>query len=276
MLNSEPGKARLLVSVADLKAKFNTKGFRNQKVKLHVELRQADGADSQVEGVDREVEVLFDSQPPTLTVDGDLKTQEGQALTVSLIAEDPLSGVDKVEAALKLGEKDKLEGPILARFVSGDALKCRLELTIPKDKLMALEPGEHDLFLQATDKSGNATLTIDNKQTFIIARKPDEPKEPAASTKGSIHGVVTFDKKPQKDVEVKIGGTGSKSMKTDDKGAYRFPNLEPGDYTIEAHATIKNKARKFPSGKDPFGKEIQSDKVVVPPGKAVPKDMTLE
>jgi hypothetical protein len=209
-------------------------------------------------------EVIIDGEKPEITSRFPPRTvKQGEKVEVQVDANDSfgnkeLSGVKLVEWSVAIDDQGNLKDKKPAQAISPG----RYEF-VGTD---SLEPGKYRLYAQAADYKGNISDVVEIGT--LTVEKPPEPPAVAATPAGerpgagggaaqtapkksSISGTVTFNKQPP----LKATVTLKKKGLTDDKGetkdvggngAFRFDNLEPGEYQLSAEGVAKNVKRKWP------------------------------
>jgi hypothetical protein len=188
-------------------------------------------------------EIFLDDTPPRdleLVVEDQIDKAK-EAFTVRLNVKPPPSKIKEV--SFFLGSKGDLAKAEAARLFPGkargpDGSVWEATLKIPKD-------AANSLLVSARAKSG-LDLTETTEAEFKMVAEPvvvANPKD-AASKLGAIEGTVIEGKLPQKGVEVALydlmpqanQNPLKQTVKTDEKGAFLFSDLEPKRYRLYCKA----------------------------------------
>jgi hypothetical protein len=207
---------------------------------------------------------VFDARPPTIEVPAAVNVVVGRPLIVPLrVLDDPresfaqapgthipgVSGVERVDWAIDAKGDGKPEAWLPAVGLGGGMYELRVPTaTVP--------PGRQTpLLVRATDRVGHANepMRVWLDAAPIVA-------------KNSIEGRVTLKGRGEEGVPVTIDGPGApKPTRSGKDGKFKFSDLEPGDYKLQAQGPVRNQTYKS---------EVSPVTVAAPPAPA--SSATLE
>jgi hypothetical protein len=207
---------------------------------------------------------IFDARPPTIEVPAAVNVVVGRPLIVPLrVLDDPresfaqapgthipgVSGVERVDWAIDAKGDGKPEAWLPAVGLGGGMYELRVPTT-------TVPPGRQTpLLVRATDRVGHANepMRVWLDAAPIVA-------------KNSIEGRVTLKGRGEEGVPVTIDGPGApKPTRSGKDGTFKFSDLEPGDYKLQAQGPVRNQTYKS---------EVSPVTVAAPPAPA--SSATLE
>ncbi len=249
------GEYAIATRVTDFAIELPCRGLLNQEVRLLARMVSGDGAAPSGQAIDS-VNVILDGEPPRLRVVAPNTIQAGNPLTVQVTAEDALSHVSRVEAAVdvdRVGHFGEAK-PLPAAF---DTRSGTWQLPVPTDDLQAGQP--YTLLVRATDAVGN-TSPLAKHEFRVMAPPPTRPggegsPRPRQPTSRDVTGIVSFRGAPVGQADVELEGSGKPAVKADAQGRFAFRGIAAGEYTLKANGVAQN---RFRSGE-------QQVKVVIPP-----------
>jgi hypothetical protein len=256
------GTAALAVraTVTDWDLKPSGEGYEN--VDVEAEARLVLPGEQQPLVVRRRF--VFDARPPTIETPPVVNVVVGRPLVIPLrVMDDPreslaqapgthipgVSGVDKVEWAIDAKGDGKPEAWLPAVGLGG----AMYELRVPT---ATMPPGRQTpLLVRATDRAGHANEPM---RVWL-----DTAPLPA---KNSIEGRVTLKGRGEEGVPVSADGPGApKPTKSGKDGKFKFSDLEPGDYKLQARGPVRNQS---------YQSEVSPVTVAAPPAPS--SSVTLE
>ncbi len=207
---------------------------------------------------------IFDARPPAIEVPAAVNVVVGRPLIVPLrVLDDPresfaqapgthipgVSGVERVDWAIDAKGDGKPEAWLPAVGLGGGMYELRVPTT-------TVPPGRQTpLLVRATDRVGHANepMRVWLDAAPIVA-------------KNSIEGRVTLKGRGEEGVPVTIDGPGApKPTRSGKDGTFKFSDLEPGDYKLQAQGPVRNQTYKS---------EVSPVTVAAPPAPA--SSATLE
>jgi hypothetical protein len=207
---------------------------------------------------------VFDARPPAIETPPVVNVVVGRPLVIPLrVTDDPresfaqapgthipgVSGVEKVEWAIDAKGDGKPEAWLPAVGLGGGMYELRVPTT-------TMPPGRQTpLLVRATDRAGNANDAV---RVWL-----DTAPLPA---KNSIEGRVTLKGRGEEGVPVTADGPGApKPIRSGKDGKFKFSDLEPGDYKLQARGPVRNQS---------YQSEVSSVTVAAPPAPG--SSVTLE
>ena len=207
---------------------------------------------------------VFDARPPTIETPPVVNVVVGRPLVIPLrVMDDPreslaqapgthipgVSGVDKVEWAIDAKGDGKPEAWLPAVGLGGGMYELRVPTT-------TMPPGRQTpLLVRATDRAGHAN---DAMRVWL-----DTAPLPA---KNSIEGRVTLKGRGEEGVPVTADGPGApKPTRSGKDGKFKFSDLEPGEYKLQARGPVRNQS---------YQSEVSPVTVAAPPAPS--SSVTLE
>jgi hypothetical protein len=207
---------------------------------------------------------VFDARPPTIETPPVVNVVVGRPLVIPLrVMDDPreslaqapgthipgVSGVDKVEWAIDAKGDGKPEAWLPAVGLGGAMYELRVPTT-------TVPPGRQTpLLVRATDRAGHANEPM---RVWL-----DTAPLPA---KNSIEGRVTLKGRGEEGVPVTADGPGApKPTRSGKDGKFKFSDLEPGEYKLQARGPVRNQS---------YQSEVSPVTVAAPPAPA--SSVTLE
>ena len=207
---------------------------------------------------------VLDARPPAIETPPVVNVVVGRPLVIPLrVTDDPreslaqapgthipgVSGVDKVEWAIDAKGDGKPEAWLPAVGLGGSMYELRVPTT-------TMPPGRQTpLMVRATDRAGNAN---DAMRVWL-----DTAPLPA---KNSIEGRVTLKGRGEEGVPVTADGPGApKPTRSGKDGKFKFSDLEPGDYKLQARGPVRNQS---------YQSDVSPVTVAAPPAQA--SSVTLE
>jgi hypothetical protein len=246
------------LEMLDLSPYLNEVHVRAQLVRLEQGREEVLGDADQP--ADKEIVLYLDGEAPTVSARGPTRAVDpNQKFRVDVYARDQVTEVDKVEYAIKVQPKPESPDPDERILVEPKPVPRQPNGVY--QLIHAFEaPGEHELWFQATDKSGNKSPP---EKVLVTVRKPvtaDPGGQPAPPQPGQIVGRAVLPDGARGDI-TKVVLTDAQGQVVDEQsnlsdGQFRFDNVKPGQYTLEAHGTVSGN----------FGKPVPI-KVVVESGK---------
>ncbi len=219
------------------------KTYRLSETKADMRVRLALPAHG-VRTKDDKATIVLDGEPPKIVRYGvQSPVAKGADVPVSLELSD-LSGIDRVvfglvkNEAATLDEKEKLAEIPSAQL----AEKSELEFAVPtkeaKPELLAGQ--KYLLAVRVWDRVGHSSQEV----RPITIEKPAEKTKAVAKT-GTIEGQVCYERSGRvvdwTRLEVRLEKLG-RTAKPTDNGRFVFPDVPPGDYTVEATGIAMNTA----------------------------------
>ncbi|MEQ1831008.1 MAG: carboxypeptidase-like regulatory domain-containing protein, partial [Pirellula sp.] len=241
MMNSiSNGRVTLTANVTDISFDLPPPSLKNDRVNLLAKL-SAGG-----EMVwSKPIEVVVDSDPPTVT---GVEIMPGTtfALGVDLMVrvgvdDAKLSGIESVELLVDskgIGEFTPASGVPKACDRQSDG---SWTLTLPTTDLL---PGRATLLVRATDRVGNKSEV---SKTVLSVLSEQEWQERLKRMIQELSGMVSYLDNPLPDAKVTLEdekGAFLHRTKTDVRGAFRLPGVQPGKYKVVATGVVKNRPRK--------------------------------
>ena len=207
---------------------------------------------------------VFDARPPTIETPPVVNVTVGRPLVIPLrVTDDPreslaqapgthipgVSGVDKVEWAIDAKGDGKPEAWLPAVGLGGGMYELRVPTT-------TVPPGRQTpLLVRATDRVGHSDPPM---RVWL-----DTAPLPA---KNSIEGTVALKGRGEEGLTVTADGPGApKPTRSDKEGKFKFSDLEPGEYKLQARGPVRNQSYKS---------EVSPVTVAAPPAPA--SSVTLE
>ena len=207
---------------------------------------------------------VFDARPPTIETPPVVNVVVGRPLVIPLrVMDDPreslaqapgthipgVSGVAKVEWAIDAKGDGKPEAWLPAVGLGGAMYELRVPTT-------TMPPGRQTpLLVRATDRAGHSNEPM---RVWL-----DTAPLPA---KNSIEGRVTLKGRGEEGVPVSADGPGApKPTKSGKDGKFKFSDLEPGDYKLQARGPVRNQS---------YQSEVSPVTVAAPPAPS--SSVTLE
>jgi hypothetical protein len=256
------GTAALAVraTVTDWDLKPSGQGYEN--VDVEAEARLVLPGEQQPLVVRRRF--VFDARPPTIETPPVVNVVVGRPLVIPLrVMDDPreslaqapgthipgVSGVDKVEWAIDAKGDGKPEAWLPAVGLGGAMYELRVPTT-------TMPPGRQTpLLVRATDRAGHSNEPM---RVWL-----DTAPLPA---KNSIEGRVTLKGRGEEGVPVSADGPGApKPTRSGKDGKFKFSDLEPGDYKLQARGPVRNQS---------YQSEVSPVTVAAPPAPS--SSVTLE
>jgi hypothetical protein len=256
------GTAALAVraTVTDWDLKPSGQGYEN--VDVEAEARLVLPGEQQPLVVRRRF--VFDARPPTIETPPVVNVVVGRPLVIPLrVMDDPreslaqapgthipgVSGVEKVEWAIDAKGDGKPEAWLPAVGLGGAVYELRVPTT-------TMPPGRQTpLLVRATDRAGHSNEPM---RVWL-----DTAPLPA---KNSIEGRVTLKGRGEEGVPVTADGPGApKPTRSGKDGKFKFSDLEPGDYKLQARGPVRNQS---------YQSEVSPVTVAAPPAPA--SSVTLE
>jgi hypothetical protein len=168
-----------------------------------------------------EVELVFDAQPPTLSVPASVSAVQGSDLSFSVRADDGgLSGVARVEYEVDLQQLGQMKEPKPAGHFEGDIWT----ISMPELKLA---PGRHPMLVRAVDHVGRMSVV---RSVAIMVQRPPAPPAPVGTLIITVESPVSY-------ADVTVNGE-KRRVKPGDPWVLR--DKPPGKYTIEASGVARN------------------------------------
>ena len=240
LLTSPVGRLLMSTKVSDIQLELSTPAIKKGRVNLLAKLNSG----GRIVWSDP-VEIISDSDPPTISgvelLPGPSLAQ-GMDLTVRVGADDAnLSGVVMVEVLLDANGAGTFEA-------SGGRPKPTerqpdgswLALLATKEIL----PGRATLLVRATDRAGNKSLVTKSSVEIVSKQEWDEKQSNAVQ---ELSGAVTYSDDPMTNAKVWLenekGETAYRTT-TNERGAFRFANVQAGKYKLVALGVVKNRPRK--------------------------------
>ena len=207
---------------------------------------------------------VFDARAPTIETPPVVNVTVGRPLVIPLrVTDDPreslaqapgthipgVSGVDKVEWAIDAKGDGKPEAWLPAVGLGGGMYELRVPTT-------TVPPGRQTpLLVRATDRAGHSDPPM---RVWL-----DTAPLPA---KNSIEGTVSLKGRGEEGLTVTADGPGApKPTRSDKDGKFKFSDLEPGEYKLQARGPVRNQSYKS---------EVSPVTVAAPPAPA--SSVTLE
>lgn len=236
------GGLQIATALADFKFPVETGGFRNKRVRMITALELGATGERKEDAV----ELVFDSQPPTLTVPTTIvPAVQGGDLSFSVRADDGgLSGVARVEYEVDLQQLGQMKEPKPASFQEADIWT----VAMPELKLA---PGRHQVLVRAVDHVGRMSVT---RTVTIAVERPPAPVVPKSSITISIESPASY-------ADVTVNGAAKGKVKPGAPLVLR--DQPPGKYKIEALGHIRNKI------------QIDSQEVDLQAGQQLPVKLNL-
>jgi hypothetical protein len=253
----------LRARTADLVAKLDLNAYENQPKFVRVQLvRKRQGVETVLKNA--AVKIFLDGKPPTVYVDPRTKeVVEKIPFTVALHPEDDISGVKQVEFAFgtqpnpdpKAEIREVLANPSI-KGIKFNRAKNEYQLELAFDK-----PGNHTVYVQATDRRGNKSaiaeclITVRPAPTEVVNGKEVPVEKPGRivgramlreGARGSVTTVILKD----------AAGAEIDRRTPADNGRFSFDNLKPGKYSLEARGFIGGNEGKS----DPTPVNVESGK----------------
>ena len=207
---------------------------------------------------------VLDARPPTIETPPVVNVVVGRPLVIPLrVVDDPresfaqaprshipgVSGVDRVEWAIDTKGNGKPEAWLPAVGLGGGMYELRVPTT-------TVPPGRQTpLLVRATDRVGHANepMRVWLDTAPLVA-------------KNSIEGQVTLKGRGEEGVAVTADGPGApKPTRSGKDGKFKFSDLEPGDYKLQARGAVRNQS---------YQSEVSPVTVAAPPAPA--SSVTLE
>jgi hypothetical protein len=256
----------LQTNVSDFVEELNLSPYVNE-VRLRAQLVERKGNREEVLGdaderADKEIVLYLDGERPTLTAQGPNRGVEvSEKFPVEVLPRDEVTEIDKVEFALKVQRNPESTDPDERMLVDPQPVPRRANGDY--QLMHAFEtPGDHQLWFQATDKSGNKSQP---ESVIITVNKPlpaAQGGQPAAPKFGSIAGRAVLRDGARGNittVELKdASGRLIDERAPSPDGNFTFEKVRPGEYTLEAQGTVAGN----------FGKPVPK-KVTVEGGKSI-------
>jgi len=190
----------------------------------------------------------MDARPPVVEVPPMMNVVIGRPLVVPVrVTDDPresparapdshlagVSGVARVEWGLDLKGDGTPAAWQPAVGLGGDMYEIRLDTS-------KLPPGVRlPLFVRATDRVG---LSNTPEPVWLDASP--------APAKNGIRGKVVLNGRGEDGVVVSLTGPGAPmTMTSGTNGVFQFPDLDPGDYTLQASGAVRNRTYSAPEAK---------------------------
>jgi hypothetical protein len=240
LLTSPVGRLLMSTKVSDIQLELSTPAIKKGRVNLLAKLNSG----GRIVWSDP-VEIISDSDPPTISgvelLPGPSFAQ-GMDLTVRVGADDAnLSGVVMVEVLLDANGAGTFEASggrpkPTERQPDGSWLAL-----LPTKEIL---PGRATLLVRATDRAGNKSLVTKSSVEIVSKQEWDEKQSNAVQ---ELSGAVTYSDDPMTNAKVWLEnekGEIAYRTTTNERGAFRFANVQAGKYKLVALGVVKNRPRK--------------------------------
>jgi hypothetical protein len=233
-------EAVLRADVAELTAILNTGAYLGGRIPVVAQIVATDRVTRQARVVKQDrITLLHDDRPPRIVAGvGRYEVPEGSDLTLQISAEDDgASGVGGLELAFARDDAGNLQNPQPMRRAEG--LAGRFETVLPAGVVKG-----GPMFVQAFDQAGNRSQAA--RIEIIIRPKPEPTQHPDEPQVNSIVGTVAAFGRPEDNIAVTLGGPKAGSFRTGRDGTFRFDDLPPGSYTLNASGSVRGVKYTWP------------------------------
>jgi hypothetical protein len=248
----EIGTAGLLkvdARVRDFKVPLNPGELKNAEVAIRaaMSLTSAEGVAPAGRDVKTAtVRVIFDAAKPTVKLieSPRVPVTQGNDATVIVEAKDSGSGVAKIECGLHEGDSAELEEKDKPAQLLPPNIQEQTRITLATKEL---KPGKYALLVRVTDKVGWKTA---ERLGYLEIAEPPPPPKPAESKMPALSSIAGRAVLGSPDanitwigLKVRIKELGREVIAGSD-GRFDFPEVPPGQYTLEAEGIGGNKIVK--------------------------------
>jgi hypothetical protein len=258
------GGFHIAAAVSDFRVEIPTQGLRNIEVDL-VSRLSTEGSDLVAGPSTDSVRIALDGEPPRLNVVGPNRIEVGKPLEVSVRAEDTLSEVAKVEAAIDVDRVGHfgMSKPMPAAF---DAATGRWKVILKTEELQA--GLSYTLLVRATDQVGNESRMEPLEFRAVTPPPPPRPDSgpPPLPTTRTITGIITYDGEPVRNATVELEQSGKPPARTNASGQFTFTGIPPGQYKLVAKGIARG---NFRNGEREF-------RVTIPPSEPLAIRLELD
>jgi hypothetical protein len=179
----------------------------------------------------------------------------GETLTLTMDAEDVLSGVKQVRAAIDVERAHQFTEAVKAVNATQQT-DGRWMLSLPTAQVPF---GNYDVLLQATDAVGN-TSSLQKVELTVLSK--EQAAEHDASMVVDVTGAVSYGEQGQPGIDVALTKPSPKPQpksaaedeepegevvaktQTDEQGDFQIRRVAPGEYQLTAEGIVRNKIRK--------------------------------
>jgi len=232
----------------------------NQRVHVRGQIvrKESEGIEVVLPGAEDVLDLYLDGGAPTVTPEGPKRAvYENELFSVDVQARDEVSGIKQIAYAPKIQKNPEnkafdelvlVEPKELRLPTGGDPgtplLVANVRLTYMFDK-----PGEHSLWFQATDNSGNKSDLAEPELTITVRKIPAPvaggPAKGPGNEPNRLEGRVVFPPGGRGQIgKVILTGPTNREAKPSDDGRFVFEKLPPGDYEVKAEGIVNNSEGK--------------------------------